>query len=637
MGAELPELGFCSASSAISGNKNNSKQFLPAGLRNCGVNCEVIVVNNSATIPCIVSTVNANQPLRSDTKDFEELPWDVRAALESIWDGKDGDSVEGQTLELKEDPAVYLDRRAADAKLIEILVDETVCLANGDGGEKHLIIGVSDKKRGPEAFTGSTRDIQWLRKRIFDRTRPNLTVDASTFYFHEVPLVWLRVPEALALYTRTDGAAKRRVGKMCEVLNEEQRRELSWRRRNPDRTASPANISLGDLEPLALEAARILLTRKNSGYEAPHTSLALLGDLGLLTSEGQPTFAAFLLFCSGPQSETRVEHYYRDIPGAEPIVHTFNDPLILAMEKVKRLISERSSSEVARITYPSGQEVAIPEFPATAVDEIVTNAFVHRDWEMHGPIIIEQSRSYLSVVSPGPLPEGVREDRLLTTRSVPRNPLLMAGMRALGLVEQQSRGFDRIWLSLLNSGRCPPRTQSDQLDFTVAMAAGAPDIGFIKAVDQVKMAFHVNVSASVSAMLILRYLFDHPLMTEKTAAELLQADLYAVQETCEWLERVEIIQRVRNLADEWTLSEKVARIYSPYNGIDADKTAVSVEEWIDSALKAGESLEASQVAKKFGVTRERVTEILRHLRNRGTARIDPDGPQRGRGTRWIQV
>lgn len=153
--------------------------------------------------------------------------------------------MEGQLLELKEDPAVHMDHRAADAKLVEILVDEIVCLANGDGGEKHLIIGVAEKKHGPEAFTGSSRDIQWLRKRIFDRTRPNLTVDASTFYFHDVPLVWIRVPEVLALYTRTGGAAKRRVGTSCEVLNEEQRRELSWRRRNPDRTSALANVSLG--------------------------------------------------------------------------------------------------------------------------------------------------------------------------------------------------------------------------------------------------------------------------------------------------------------------------------------------------------------------------------------------------------
>lgn len=476
---------------------------------------------------------------------------------------KTGDSVEGQLLELKEDPAVHMDHRAADAKLVEILVDEIVCLANGDGGEKHLIIGVAEKKHGPEAFTGSSRDVQWLRKRIFDRTRPNLTVEASTFYFHDVPLVWIRVPEALALYTRTDGAAQRRVGTSCEVLNEEQRRELSWRRRNPDRTLALANISLGDLDLLAIESARILLARKRPVYEPPQTSFALLEDLGLLTADGQPTYAAFLLFCAGPQTETRVEHYYREVPGAEPIVHSFNDPLILAMEKVKRLISERFSSEVARITYPSGQEVSLPEFPFTAVDEIVTNAFVHRDWEMHGPIIIEQSTSYLSVVSPGPLPEGVREDRLLTTRSVPRNPLLMAGMRASGLVEQQARGFDRIWLSLLNSGRHPPRTQSDQLDFTVAMAAGKPDVGFIKAVDEVRTTFQVSVIASVNAMLVLRYLFDHPLVTEHVAETVMQANAYWVKETCEWLERIGIIRRVPNSATEWVLSEKVARIYSP--------------------------------------------------------------------------
>lgn len=574
-------------------------------------------------------------PLHSSDKDVADLPLEVREALRAVWEGRTGDSVESQTLELKEDPAQHMEKKKADAKIVEILVDESVCLANGEGGEKHLVVGISDKRSGAEAFSGCQRDIPWLRRRIFDRTRPHLTVDAYSFYFHEVRLVWIRIPEALALYTRTDGAAKRRVGKRCEVLNEEQRREISWRRKNPDRTASPANIVLGDLDPLALEAARINLSRKNPAYEPPQTTLALLGELGLLTADGRPTYAAQLLFSPGEASDIRVQHFHRSVPGGTPTVQSFNDPIILVVEKVKNLIRDKSSAEVARVEFPDGQELAIPEFPHDAVDEIVTNAFVHRDWEMQGPIIVEQSPSSLRVISPGPLPEGVNIDRLLSTRSVPRNPLLMAGMRALGLVEQQSRGFDRIWLSLLNSGRRPPQTNSDQLDFTVNMAAGKPDTGFIQAIAEVEKLFGERISGSVYSMLILRHLFDNQLVTKKTAEKLIQADPYAVQETCDWLEGLGIIRDVRGTG--WALSEAVARVYGPYTGIPAEQAVDNLDQWIVEKLKAGESVKAGDVANKFGVSRKQVTEVLVGLRSRGLAQIDPEGPQRGRGTRWVRA
>ena len=59
---------------------------------------------------------------------------------------------------------------------------------------------------------------------------------------------------------------------------------------------------------------------------------------------------------------------------------------------------------------PTGQERQIRDFPERAVDEVVLNAFAHRDWTLGRPIVIDQSPVILSVDSPGGLPIGVRRD-----------------------------------------------------------------------------------------------------------------------------------------------------------------------------------------------------------------------------------
>ncbi|CAM4108523.1 hypothetical protein CHUV2995_00110 [Corynebacterium diphtheriae subsp. lausannense] len=56
--------------------------------------------------------------------------------------------------------------------LIEKLIDEAVCLANGDAGTGHIVVGIKDKIGGPEAFTGTTFDTEKIAKKIFDGALP---------------------------------------------------------------------------------------------------------------------------------------------------------------------------------------------------------------------------------------------------------------------------------------------------------------------------------------------------------------------------------------------------------------------------------------------------------------------------------
>ncbi|WP_449081463.1 ATP-binding protein [Rothia sp. 88186D007BW] len=157
--------------------------------------------------------------------------------------------------------------------------------------------------------------------------------------------------------------------------------------------------------------------------------------------------------------------------GADLQVNEFSMPLILALPSERRLIGEQASREVDRIQFPDGQEYRVPRFPDLAIDEALTNAVIHRDWRIARPIVIDQSPGVLKIWSPGSLPAGVSADKILVTQSIPRNARLMTAMRVLGLAEESSRGFDRMWVSMISTGRPAPEVIAEEDFVEVVMSA----------------------------------------------------------------------------------------------------------------------------------------------------------------------
>lgn len=84
------------------------------------------------------------------------------------------------------------------------------------------------------------------------------------------------------------------------------------------------------------------------------------------------------------------------------------------------------------------------EYPEAAIREAVVNALVHRDFRRAGRVAVRLFADRIEVWSPGGLPDGLSDlDELLRTGGVshPRNPLLAAAARSLGLGEQLGRGL----------------------------------------------------------------------------------------------------------------------------------------------------------------------------------------------------
>lgn len=553
----------------------------------------------------------------------------VQRALSAIAAGQTPDSQESAHLDFKEDPARAAHPRGnPEAHRLQILLDAAICFANADG-ESFIVLGLRDKARGPEAFTGTDASPEDIASKIFNRTRPNLTVEARAEEFEGRRLVTIRVPQGLALYSRTDGAAARRTGTSCIPLSDGDRQQIRFSRANPDRTAAPTPLGTGDLDGIALAEG---IRRFNSRHpdDVIVSPDELLRRLGLRNHGGGLLSAAVVLFGHPLGAQPGAQHLWRPAPGAEPERNDLNDPLILAIPQAIQRIRSHSNAELERIELPTGQERQIRDFPERAVDEVVLNAFAHRDWTLGRPIVIDQSPVILSVDSPGGLPIGVRRDRLLTTSSAPPNPALMRALHRLGLVEETSRGFDRMWIAMLGSGREAPEVEADESHVRVAFAAPVDSPGLVRALSLLPDVIGAAATANLNVLLALRHLTRAGALTEAGAAALFQLSRAECRAVLAWLVGIGLLTADQP-ARSWTLAPRVRSILRA-QGVPAPADG-GIEAAIIDLLASG-PVTNRRIVSATGAPAPVVTEILRRLAGRGAIEKDPDGPARGAAVRW---
>jgi ATP-dependent DNA helicase RecG len=392
----------------------------------------------------------------------------VQRALERIRDGETAESLESDVLEFKEDGG-------NEREAIKAAIEASICFANGRGGE--VVIGVSNSKTGIEAFVGVSLDATILQRRVFELTRPGLTVDAADFTFEGAHLVVLRAPQSPEIHSDTQGRAPRRLGKDCLPMSPAEQMLLREERRGIDHSAGSTQRLVTEASPFAIAIARQRLgsladeRRKLSRL----SERDLLAALGVVNASGRLLRAGELLFCE-PSSDVgpAVVYQYRATPGGEPkAIERIEEPLLVATQKFFDLIQARRN--ITPVTLPDGQQMQIADFPELAVREAFVNAIVHRDLHLAEPVHVEHSPEVLVFSSPGPLVSGVTPDNILTHPSKPRNPMLAKAVQKLGLAEEVGRGVDRMFREMIRSGRDVPRIESTFDHVRVSLVGGAPN------------------------------------------------------------------------------------------------------------------------------------------------------------------
>ena len=244
------------------------------------------------------------------------------------------------------------------------------------------------------------------------------------------------------------------------------------------------------LEDLDLPALHAYLRRRVPGLRGPtprdpaaepppldpaaaERAAQRLGLVGLLAAQAVPTVVGLLAFGTAPQlarpewgvSCVRV----RGASLADPVAARSDIEGRLETLIADTLAFVRSNTRVApNLMSPSDPA---PEYPDDAVREALVNGLLHRDYRLSGRVSLRIFNDRLEVWSPGGLALPISLDDLAQHggASFPRNPLLAATARHLGLLEQIGRGIPAIRRSIAGATALPVQFHTSQTEVRVVL------------------------------------------------------------------------------------------------------------------------------------------------------------------------
>jgi len=172
-----------------------------------------------------------------------------------------------------------------------------------------------------------------------------------------------------------------------------------------------------------------------------HLNDAFMKNLELLTPEGKPNYAAYLL-----ADENGVSLQVAKYAGTDRVDLIENrDYGRCSLIKALKSLLDRVAVEntvFTKITYPLRQEQEL--INSIAIREAIINAVVHNDYSYGATPKLEFFSDRAEVTSMGGLPYGVTEEDFFGGCSVPRNKEIMRVFRDLEIVEHLGSGVPRI-------------------------------------------------------------------------------------------------------------------------------------------------------------------------------------------------
>ena len=168
---------------------------------------------------------------------------------------------------------------------------------------------------------------------------------------------------------------------------------------------------------------------------------AFLKNLELLTPEGEPNYAAYLLADENSASLLVAKYSGKDRVNLIENRDFGRCCLVKALKSVLERVTVENTV-YTQIGYPLRKEREMID--SVAIREAIINAVVHNDYSFGATCKIEFFSDRVEITSMGGLPYGVEEEDFFSGFSVPRNKELMRIFRDLEIVEQLGSGIPRI-------------------------------------------------------------------------------------------------------------------------------------------------------------------------------------------------
>lgn len=402
------------------------------------------------------------------------------------------------------------------------LANEVACFANTPGGGV-IVLGVEHRTG---VVIGTELDADWLRQRIYRAV--DVAPDVREARVGGQRILVLFVAEAPEPVTMTDGRTIRwRVGDSYEPVDRAQWWEHRSTRLGYDPMAAASTASVDAVS--ATTAARVRDLLGESGATTGDAGiLGMLRRIGAVRGDGELTVAAELLLT--PLGRPALELTVLDVPGGRILdtIEPRSDRSLLeqldTVESALGILNER----VDRID----RFAASPQrmVPPPAIREAILNGLIHRDWNSREATDVRWIREDATLVvrSPGGFTGGVNAGNVLSNRHS-RYPALADLCRALGLVEKQGVGVDRMYQAMIVLGHDPPRIEETAGPHVVCtLVGGLPVYPVLDLVQAIRPTVRQN---DYRVAILIHLLLHAAFVTETDLAAALQENDGSVRDT----------------------------------------------------------------------------------------------------------
>ena len=326
----------------------------------------------------------------------------------------------------------------------DALAAEMAAFSNSDGGA--IFLGVADDGSMPGLSRADVARLnQMIGNAAAQHVRSPLTVQTENIklaggrlvivvtvpkgidkpYFDKNGIIWLK-----------SGADKRRVN------SKEELRRLFQVSDQFHADELPTKAGIEKLDKLRFRD--FLRDYYQQRYpEARAQRLRLLQNMNLATDDGVLNLAGVLLFAERPEwikpqfvvkairypgNAIHVDKYLDTEDFSGPLRKVFDDAMAFIMRNLRKVQAGRGVNSLGT-----------PEIPPSALEELLVNALVHRDYLISAPIRLFIFDNRIEIISPGHLPNNLTVDKIRAGSSVIRNPILVSYV-AKGLLPYRGLG-----------------------------------------------------------------------------------------------------------------------------------------------------------------------------------------------------
>ena len=356
-----------------------------------------------------------------------------------------------------------LELKAAETGCPKRLYDTLSSFSNQDDGGI-IVFGVDETRNYLECGVYDPQDIQ---KKINEQclqmspiVRPLLTVvekENKFFVAAEIPAIDISERPCYYMGKGMVKGSYVRVGDSDEPMTEyEVYSYEAFRKKYQDDIRIVQRAAYSVLDQTLLETYLLKLKSEKPNLSSlPDENIR---ELMRITADGKVTLSSLMLFSRYPQAFfpqlciTAVSVADDEIGEIGESGERFIDnrriegniPQMLD----EALVFVRKNMKIKTVISPkTGKREDIPEYPLTAVREILLNALVHRDYSVHTegmPIQIRMFQNRIEIQNPGGIYGRLRIDQLGKVQPDTRNPVIATALDVMGLTENRYSGIPTI-------------------------------------------------------------------------------------------------------------------------------------------------------------------------------------------------